>query len=147
MENPNFSTTIRVDQTPKAVFNAVCSPQKWWPGEIQGSAALLNDEFTYRYKEFHFTRHRVVEIIPDQKVIWLVTESEINHAKDKKEWLNTSMSFEISASGDQTELRFTHHGLTPSVDCYDSCSNAWTGIIQESLYSLITTGAGIDVLG
>lgn len=147
MENLNFSTTSTVDQTPKAVFNAVCSPQQWWPGEVQGNAAQLNDEFTYRYKEFHFTRQRVVEIIPDQKVVWLVIESMINYAEDKDEWLGTTINFEISVKDNKTQLRFTHQGLVPAVECFDSCSNSWTQIIQQSLYSLITTGKGKDVLG
>ena len=47
---------------------------------------------------------------------------------------------EIAAENNKTRLRFTHLGLDPNIECFDSCSNSWTQIIQKSLYSLVTTG-------
>ena len=146
MKQNDFTTTLVVDQTPKQVFNAITNPQLWWPGEINGSSHHLNDEFTYRYKEFHFSRQRVIDLVPDQKLVWLVTESIINYVDDKKEWTGMKMIFEISVRNKKTHLSFTHQGLAPEVECYDSCSNSWTQIIQQSLLNLITTGKGIELL-
>ena len=142
MTKPDFTTTIVVNQTPKQVFNAINNPQDWWSGEIKGSTHKLNDEFTYRYKEFHFSKQRIVEMIPDQKVVWLVTESQINYVEDKREWTDTKISFEISKESSKTRLRFTHLGLDSHIECFDSCSNSWSQLIQQSLFSLITTGKG-----
>jgi len=142
MTTPDFTTTIVVDQTPKQVFNAINNPQAWWSGEIKGSTDKLNDEFTYRYKELHLSKQRIVEMIPDQKVVWLVTESKINYAEDKREWTDTKISFEISEQDNKTQLRFTHLGLVPEIECFDSCSNSWSQLIQQGLFSLITTGKG-----
>jgi hypothetical protein len=44
-----------------------------------------------------------------------------------------------------TQLRFTHHGLVPAIECYKDCSNAWGQLIQQSLFSLMTTGKEICV--
>jgi len=140
MTTSDFTTTIVVDQTPKQVFSAINNPQDWWSGEIKGSTEKLNDEFSYRYKELHFSKQRIVEMIPDQKVVWLVTESIINYAEDKSEWTGTKISFEISEQDNKTQLRFTHLGLDPEIECFDSCSNSWSRLIQQSLFSLITTG-------
>jgi hypothetical protein len=142
MGTNDFTTSILVDKTQKEVFDAVNNPQNWWPGEIEGHTKKLNDEFTYRYKEFHFTHQRVVEMIPDQKVVWQVTESQINYADDINEWTGTKIIFEISEEGTKTRLHFTHQGLVPEIECFDSCSNSWSQIIQQSLLSLITTGKG-----
>ena len=142
MKKQDFTTTIVVDQTPKQVFNAINNPQAWWSGEIKGSTDKLNDEFTYRYKELHLSKQRIVEMIPDQKVVWLVTESKINYAEDKREWTDTKISFEISEQDNKTQLRFTHLGLVPEIECFDSCSNSWSQLIQQGLFSLITTGKG-----
>lgn len=140
MATTNFTTTIMVDQTPKEVFNAVNTPQDWWSGNFEGDTKHLNDEFTYRYKEFHYSKQRVSEMIAGEKVVWLVTESRLNFLEDKEEWTGTKIIFEISKKGDKTQLRFTHDGLYPEVECYDACSNAWGQLIQQSLYTLITTG-------
>ncbi len=142
MTTTDFTTTLLVDQTPEQVFNAVNKPQNWWSGEIEGSSAKLNDEFTYRYKEFHFSRQRVVEMIPDQKVVWLVTDSSINFTKDINEWTGTKISFEITEKDGKTELRFSHIGLVPEIECFNDCSNAWTQLVHQSLASLITSGEG-----
>ena len=145
MKKQDFTTTIIVGQTPSQVFNAINNPQNWWSGEINGSADKLNDEFTYRYKEFHLSKQRIVEMIPDQKVVWLVTESIINYAEDKKEWTGTKISFEIAEQNNKTQLRFIHLGLDPDIECFDSCSNSWSQLIQQGLFSLITTGKGRQI--
>jgi hypothetical protein len=142
MTKRDFTTTLVVDQKPKQVFESINNPQNWWSGTVNGSADKLNDEFSYRFKDLHFSRQRIVEMIPDQKVVWLVTESIINYAEDKNEWTGTKISFEISEQGDKTQLRFTHFGLHPEIECFDSCSNSWSQLIQQSLFSLISTGKG-----
>jgi hypothetical protein len=146
MIKQDFTTTIVVDQTPTQVFAAINNPQAWWSGEIKGGTAKLNDEFTYRYKDLHMSKQRIVELIPDQKVVWLVTESMINYAEDKKEWTGTKISFEITEQANKTQLRFTHLGLDPNIECFDSCSYSWTQLIQQGLFSLITTGKGKQIL-
>ena len=51
--------------------------------------------------------------------------------------------FDIARSGGETEVRFSHVGLVPRVQCYEACSQAWTFFAGKSLRSLITTGAGL----
>lgn len=142
----DFSTSILVDQTPEEVFNAINNPKEWWSGEIKGRTSQLNDEFTYQYKEFHWSMQKIVEMIPGKKVVWLVTESKINYAEDKREWTDTKISFEISEQGNKTQLRFTHLGLVPEIECFDSCSNSWSQLIRQGLFSLITTGKSKKIL-
>ncbi|MEO6150956.1 MAG: SRPBCC domain-containing protein [Mucilaginibacter sp.] len=146
MKTTDFTTTILVDQSPKEVFDAVNNPQQWWPGEIKGSSAKLNNEFTYSYKEFHFSKQRIVEMVPDKKVVWLVTESSINFVEDKQEWTGTKIVFEIAEQDNKTLLRFSHIGLVPEIECFNDCSNAWSQIIRQSLFSLITTGEGEQIV-
>lgn len=145
MKTQDFTTTIMVQQTPKEIFNAINNVRDWWQGEIDGDTKKLNDEFTYRMEEFHFSKQKLVEVIPYEKVVWLVTESKLNFTKDKSEWTGTKIIFEISEINNKTQLRFTHSGLVPKFECYEDCSNAWTQLVQQSLLSLITTGKGKKV--
>ena len=145
MTNLNFSTTIVVNNSAKEVFDAINNVSSWWQGAVSGNTQNLNDEFTYRMKEFHFSKQQVVELIPNKKVVWLVTDSNLSFAKKTDEWTGTKIVFEIAEADNKTQLTFTHMGLIPAFDCYGGCSNGWSKLIQESLYSLITTGKGKDV--
>ena len=46
------------------------------------------------------------------------------------------------AEGRRTEVRFTHVGLVPGYECFDSCCAAWNFYVASSLPSLITSGSG-----
>jgi hypothetical protein len=145
MKTQDFTTTLLVDETPATVFSAINQPQNWWTGEIKGNSAKLNDEFTYRYREFHFSRQRVIEMINNKKVVWLVTQSQINHVKEINEWTGTQIRFEITAKGGKTKLRFSNIGLVPEIECFNGCSGAWAQLINVGLLSLIKTGLGYKI--
>lgn len=145
MATSDFTTTFLVDQTAEEVFNSINNVAAWWQGEIKGASDKLNDEFTYRMEEFHFSKQKLVEFIPNKKVVWLITESKLSFTKNQSEWTGTKICFEISKVNNKTEVRFTHMGLVPKFECYGDCSNAWTQLIQKSLFSLITTGKGKKV--
>lgn len=142
MATSDFTTTIIVDQTPEVAFKAITNVRGWWSEEIEGNTEKLNDEFTYHYEDVHYCQIKLIEVIPNQKVVWYVKYNYFKFTKDRSEWTGTKMSFEISEKEGKTEIRVTHHGLVPEFECYDICSNAWTQYIQQSLKNLITTGKG-----
>lgn len=142
MENQSFSTTVSVEQSPNKVFNAINNVCGWWSEEIEGNTQKLNDEFNYHYKDVHKCRMKLVEVVPDKKIVWLVLDNYFSFTKDKTEWTGTKIIFDISEEKGMTQLRFTHLGLVPEYECYSACENGWTQYIQHSLLSLITTGKG-----
>src|SRR6185369_10260369 len=142
LKDQNYSAAFTVDQTPEEVFAAINNVRGWWTGEIEGSTDKLGAEFTYRYKDFHYSRQRITELIPGKKVVWRVVEASLNFVADRTEWNGSEITFHISRQGDKTEVRFTHLGLVPEHECYDACSGAWGSYINGSLRSLITTGKG-----
>ena len=143
MSNQDFTTTIVVDQSPKQVFDAISNVRGWWSEEIEGGTTKLNDVFDYHFKDVHRCKMQLVELIPDQKVVWLVLDNYFSFTKDESEWKGTKLIFEITPKNGKTQIRFTHQGLVPEYECYDICENAWTKYIQESLRGLITTGKGM----
>ena len=142
---PDFTATFFVNQTPAEVFDAVNNVRGWWQGEIEGNTENLGDEFTYRMKDFHYSKQRLIEVVPDKKVVWLVTDSKLTFLENQGEWTGTTIHFDIAEINNKTQLRFTHAGLQPDIECYNSCSNGWSKLIQESLFSLVTTGKGKNV--
>jgi hypothetical protein len=142
MSQQNFTRTLLVDQSPREVYDAINDVRGWWSGEIEGSTDTLGSEFTYRYKDLHRTTQKIVELVPEKRVVWRVVASRIEFVSDKEEWDGTEIVFDIAKKGDKTELRFTHVGLLPKVECYDKCSAGWTFYIDGSLRQRIATGKG-----
>lgn len=142
MENKNFTTSFLVDESPKEVFNAATNVRGWWSEEIEGNTAKLNDEFNYHYKDVHSCRIKLTEVVPDKRIVWLVLDNYFSFTKDKHEWTNTKIIFDISKQDNKTQLRFTHEGLVPEYECYTACVNGWTQYINQSLPNLIATGKG-----
>ena len=143
MSTPDFTTAFIVDQTPKQVFDAMTNVRGWWSEEIEGDTNKLNAEFKYHYEDVHNCKMKIVEFIPNKKVVWHVLDNYFKFTKDKSEWKDTKMSFEISEKDNKTQLRVTHHGLVPEYECFEVCRDAWTNYIQNSLKALITTGKGL----
>ncbi len=137
MNSQNYSTTYTVDRTPEEVFAAINNVRAWWIGDIEGRTDALNEEFTYRHEDVHYSKQKITEFIPDQKIVWKVIEAELNFVDDKHEWTGTEIIFDIFKNGDKTTLRFTHRGLVPAFECFDACSNAWGFYINDSLWNLI----------
>lgn len=143
MDHQDFTTTILVEQSPAEVYKAVNNPKAWWSDVIEGTTDKLNEEWTYYHGDNHRTKLKVVEMIPEKKVVWLVEENYFKSFKDQTEWVGNKITFEISRVNNKTQLVFTQVGLTSAYECYDACQYAWTGFIQKSLYSLITTGQAL----
>lgn len=142
MVTSDFTTTLLVKKTPRETFNAINNVRGWWSENIEGNTNKLNAEFLYYYKDVHICKIKIIEFVPDNKVVWFVLENHFDFTKDRDEWKGNKIVFEISEKGDQTKLRFTQQGLTPAYECYNICQDAWTSYIQGSLKNLITTGKG-----
>jgi len=140
--NPNFTTAFVVTQSPGKVFRAITNPRGWWSEAIEGGTERQGDEFSYRYRDMHRCRIRLVEVVPDSRVVWQVLDNHFSFTQDETEWKGTKIVFEVSRRDGGTELRFTHQGLVPAYECFEVCSNAWGSYINGSLKSLITTGQG-----
>ena len=140
MKDTNFTTAIAVDQTPEEAFAAINNVRGWWSGEIEGDTDKLGAKFTYRYKDLHRSDLKVTELVPGKKVVWHVLDTQLSFVKDQSEWNDTDIVFEIAAKDGKTEVRFTHIGLVPQYECFGSCSNAWSTLVNVNLRRLISTG-------
>ncbi len=142
MEKKDFTFTIVTDRAPKDVFDTVCNVRSWWSGifseEFTGSSEKLNDEFSFHAGEgAHYSKQKLVELIPGKRVAWNVEESALTFIENQSEWTGTKIAFDIAEKDGKTELTFTHHGLTPEAACYDSCAPGWTRYLEEKLTPLV----------
>jgi hypothetical protein len=142
MAGKNFTTSITVDKDISSAFNSIKNFRGWWSEDIEGKTDQLNETFFYHYKTVHLSKIKLIEIVPDKKLVYQVVDNEFNFTKDKTEWINTKLIFDLSTEGGKTNITFTHEGLVPEYECYNVCHDAWTGYIQGSLKNYIETGKG-----
>lgn len=142
MKNQNYTATLSVDQSARETFDAIRNVRGWWSEEIEGNTAKVGDEFKYHYQDAHSCTMRLVEMVPNKRIAWVVTDNHFSFTADKTEWKGTKIVFDIKKKRGKTQVHFTHEGLVPAYGCYEVCSDAWGSYIRGSLKSLIATGKG-----
>lgn len=143
LEKRDFTATAMVEKPLPEVFNHLTRDvSKWWGGrDFHGNSMALDDEFIIHHPGAHFSRQKLVEVVPDKKIVWLVTESKLDWLeKNKAEWTGTKMIFELETRGSKTVINFTHEGLVPGKECYEKVSQGWNMVITTWLVHFITTG-------
>ncbi len=142
MADTDFKITLLTSESPRSVFQTVMNVKAWWSGfyeeAIEGEMGKLNDEFSFSAAGgAHYSTQKLTTLIPDQKIVWLITGSDFSYLEKRDEWTGTQLVFEISEEEGKTRLTFTHKGLTPRAECYEACAPAWTQYLLQKLRPLI----------
>jgi len=140
MKTHDYSLAFTVDQTPQQAFAAINDVRSWWSGEVEGDTSRPGGEFSYRVPGVHYSRQKITESVPGRKIVWHVTDAQLDFVRDKQEWKGTDIVFEIAAKDGKTEVRFTHLGLASDFACYQNCSTAWGMLVKGNLRRRIATG-------
>ena len=139
MINKNYSATtysvaIKVAKSSNEVFNLLIDLTKWWPEEFIGENINLNSVFILKTEEGHYSKNKVIEYIPNEKVVWIVTESR--RKEDDFDWTGTEMIFEIKPKNLYTEIIFTYDGVVLKNEI-QRLAQICDFVIKERLYNLI----------
>lgn len=135
MINKKYTVAIEVSKPPGEVFSHLIQLSKWWPEEYVGDQVKLNSEFIFKIGTEHFSKNKVIELIPNKKVVWLVTESL--RKTDNFEWTGTKMIFQLTSAENNTLLEFTYDGVILENE-YDRLVQVCDMVIKEKLYNFIT---------
>jgi uncharacterized protein YndB with AHSA1/START domain len=104
---------------------------RWWTNTVTGDPRPGGRiEFVFGGPD----RAIVVEVVsatPDTQVVWRCVEG------GPAEWTDTTLAFDLEASGDETVLRFTHAGWREPVELMGHCSTKWA-------YFLLGLKAGFE---
>jgi hypothetical protein len=142
MNELNYNCHIGANVTAKEAFDAICRVSEWWATDISGSSLKADDVFTVRFSETSVT-FKIIELVPNKKIVWLVTDCYLHWIKDKKEWKGTRINWEISAAKGSTLVSFTHIGLVPALECYNDCKEGWDFQVGKSLFKFLTAQKGM----
>lgn len=136
MKEDSFKKSFKTSKSAEEVFNLLLDIEQWWSGiygeEIKGESKKMGDEFTFKAGGgAHYSKQKLIELIPNIKVVWLITDSTLSFLSNTGEWINTKIGFTISTEGNSTVITFTHDGLVPQIECYNACSGGWTRYLEK----------------
>ena len=81
MKTQDYTVSITVNATVHQAFESINNVTKWWTENLEGHSKKLNDVFTVRFGDVHMSTQKLVEVVPDKRVVWLVTDSPQAYAR------------------------------------------------------------------
>jgi hypothetical protein len=147
MTAQDYSASITANITAEEATERINRVADWWTASFTGASGRIGDTFTVRFGET-YVDFAVTELVPAQRIVWWVTDCNLQFVEDKKEWKNTEVVFDISSDGAATTVTMTHSGLEPGVECYETCRKGWNFFITDSLQKLLIENQGMpDMFG
>lgn len=132
----NYSVSIDVTISRDQVFSHLIHDiPKFWPEDFKGESSKLNDEFIFTSEGGHYSKNKIAELVPNEKVVWLVTESI--RPTDNFDWTGTKMIFELSPLDNGTQIEFTYDGFIFDHE-YDRLVQICDIVIKDMLYNFLT---------
>ena len=145
----HFTFTISVDAPASVLYEAISGaegPKHWWTKFARCTDRVGEiSEFPFPQAGF-FAAMKIRRLEPSRLVEWECVEQV--HSKetgwaDLHDWQGTTVRFEIEPKGDgASTLRFEHVGLSPVLECYETCDSAWRYYVGDSLKAYVETGQG-----
>jgi uncharacterized protein YndB with AHSA1/START domain len=138
----DFTAVLKLPASPdtvSALFTSAVGVSRWW-GPTEGDAAVGGTLVT-SFGAYGANAMRVLEAGPTRVVWESVAPDGSAPTGHTREWLGTTMQFDIVPAGTGTRLEFRHAGLTPQLDCWDASVAGWTQFMA-SIQTFAETGTG-----
>lgn len=140
----NYVHILEVNTTADKVYQTLTDEiPLWWTELFEGFSSDVGNLFTIRFGDQIHKTMRVQELTRHTKVVWFVEDSLIalSELKNQTEWIGTTIIWEIEENKESTQIKLTHIGLNPDIECYEICSNGWLQFLG-SLKKSLETGEG-----
>lgn len=141
----NYMHIVEINTTVDKMYHALTHEiPLWWTELFEGSSSEEGNLFTIRFGDQIHKTMRVKELTANVKVVWSVEDSLIAlpDLKNQTEWIGTTIVWEIEEKKGGCQIKLTHIGLNPAIECYEICSNGWLQFIG-SLKKFLETGEGV----
>lgn len=88
----SYSSSITANITTQEATERINRVADWWTASVTGASGKVGDAFTVRLGET-FVDFAVVELLPSKRIVWQVTDCNLQWLEDKKEWKGTRLVF------------------------------------------------------
>lgn len=125
----NYEHTITVNLAPSQVFDAITKEMSNWWTDMTSVVNKIGDKTTAKFEDGTTWSFEVVTLHENKLIEFHCYEANHIHPvttpEMRTEWEDTTLRFEMIPRGAETDIHFTHIGLTPKLNCYDLCHSGW----------------------
>jgi len=138
----DYQRTVSANVSTEEAYNKIARVSDWWNKKSTGKAREVGDTFKVDFGKT-WVDFKVVEAVQNQRVVWHVEDCHLHFLNDPKEWKDTRVIWDVAAVNGTTTVTMTHAGLTPAVECFETCKAGWNFHVGESLRMLLTEDHGL----
>jgi uncharacterized protein YndB with AHSA1/START domain len=112
---------VGIATTPDRLYDSLASVdglRRWWTTTVTGDASPGGQLAFYFGGPEPGAVMEVVSTTPDTQIVWRCIEGPA-------EWVDTTVTFDLGATDDETVLRFAHAGWREPVEFMAHCSTKW----------------------
>ena len=124
---------VGIDAPAGRVYDALATTEGvsgWWTRDVREEAQVGGKlEFYFGYPEPAGVME-VTELVPGRRVGWRCVQGP-------DEWVGTTLTYDLSAVGDETALLFTHADWREPIEFMHHCGTKWA-------YFLLGLKAGLE---
>lgn len=133
---PSIKHYLLIKALPEKVYTAITTTEGlkgWWTSEAKAEE-FVGGIAKFSFGDQYHNKMKVTYLEPNKKIEWECLEGD-------KQWVGTTIIFNIEKKGDDTILRFTHGNWKAETDFFASCNYHW-GYYMSSLAKYCETGRG-----
>jgi uncharacterized protein YndB with AHSA1/START domain len=133
---PDILHKVAIKASPNDTAKALTTHEGlagWWTTDTQGDCKP-GGVIRFKFGTHGHTDMKVLELDPARRVLWEVLDGP-------RQWIGTTVNFELAQDGDFTLVRFQHRGWKEPTDAMHHCSTKWAMFLM-SMKSLVETGKG-----
>lgn len=133
---PAIKHYLIVRSSPEKIYDALTTKEgvaNWWTVQTE-IGSKVGDVNIFDFGERYHNKMEIVNLQPNKRVEWQCLEGD-------KEWIGTTLTFEVEKEDDHSILRFTHKDWREETDFFASCNYHW-GYYMRSLKLYCETGEG-----
>ena len=124
---PDICHLVYIKSTPHKIYEAITTQDgiaAWWSAH-NNAKPQAGSIYRVSFGGDYYKDIRIADLVPNEKVVWEIIDAT-------PEWLNTKVTFDITAGKDTAELRFSHSGWKDYTDMFAQCNHHW-GVYLENL--------------
>jgi uncharacterized protein YndB with AHSA1/START domain len=130
-----------VRSSPEKIYKTLTTKEgaaNWWTVQTE-IGHKVGDVNVFDFGERYHNIMKIVDLQPNKRVEWECIEGD-------KEWIGTTLAFEIEKQDNDSILRFTHNKWREETDFFASCNYHW-GYYMRSIKLYCETGKGMPFKG